>query len=235
MSTTKQSSTTKHERPSTALEVTKVAAAVVTPARPQAMAPRETATTAVSLPLGRGLMTRARTEWLPVAAWKVGRTGRPGFLGLALLLASAIFLVSTHLDVASDVEALRAQAALAPAQRSVAIVEDQAGQAPGTPVFAPRSTLPATLHQIFDQAALARLSVDTARYEISAVKGTGVFRYRLSFPVTGPYPQVRAFIDSVLATMPAVALTDLTLERKTIGSANVEAQIRLTVYTGSDP
>ncbi len=60
-------------------------------------------------------------------------------------------------------------------------------------------------------------------------------RYQIAFPVTGPYPQIRAFIDSTLATMPAVGLSELVLERKSIADVNVEAQLRMTVYTRSTP
>ena len=60
-------------------------------------------------------------------------------------------------------------------------------------------------------------------------------RYQIAFPVTGPYPRIRAFIDATLATMPAVALSDLVLDRKSIADGSVEAQIRMTVYTRSAP
>src|SRR5205085_1454739 len=45
--------------------------------------------------------------------------------------------------------------------------------------------------------------------------------------------QIRAFIDATLATMPAVALSDLVLDRKSIADGDVEAQIRMTVYTAA--
>lgn len=57
----------------------------------------------------------------------------------------------------------------------------------------------------------------------------------MAFPVRGPYPQIRAFLDGTLAAMPAVALDGLVLERKSIGDGNVEAQIRMTVYARSSP
>src|SRR3989442_6108084 len=60
---------------------------------------------------------------------------------------------------------------------------------------------------------------------------SGGVRIQIAFPVTGPYPQIRAFVDATLATMPAVALSDLLLHRKAIADGNVEAQIRMTVYT----
>src|ERR1700686_459093 len=52
--------------------------------------------------LARGLAARLSNEWLPRAAWTISRTGRPGLVGIALLLAAALFLVSTHLKVAAE-------------------------------------------------------------------------------------------------------------------------------------
>ena len=60
-------------------------------------------------------------------------------------------------------------------------------------------------------------------------------RYQIAFPVTGPYPQIRAFIDNALATMPAVALEDLVLDRKSIADGAIDAQLRMTVFTRSAP
>jgi len=98
-----------------------------------------------------------------------------------------------------------------------------------------RTEMPAILRQLFDEATRAQLAVDTAKYEINTMTSSGVVRHQLAFPITGPYPQIRAFIDATLATMPAVALRELALERKSIADGNVEAQVRMTVYTRSTP
>jgi hypothetical protein len=91
--------------------------------------------------------------------------------------------------------------------------------------------MPALLRQLLGEATHARLAVDTGRYEIKETRSGGVVRYHVAFPVTGPYPQIRAFIDATLARMPAVALTGLELERRSILDSDVEAQIRMTFYT----
>jgi hypothetical protein len=94
--------------------------------------------------------------------------------------------------------------------------------------------MPSILRQLFAKATQARLALDTGRYEINATRSAGVVRYQVAFPVTGPYPQVRSFIDGTLATMPAVGLSELVLERKSISDANVDALIRMTVYTAAN-
>ena len=181
--------------------------------------------------LARRLAVRLSSEWLPRAAWTISRAGRPGLVGIALLLTTALFLFSTHLRVAAEVEALRADLAAAQWQARTAAADKVADPATAMRALPARTDMPAILRQLFNKATQARLAVDTGKYEINAMGSSGVVRYQLAFPVTGPYPQIRAFIDATLATMPAVALNDLVLDRKSIADGNVEAQIRMTVYT----
>ncbi len=181
--------------------------------------------------LGRRLAARLGNEWLPRAAWTLSRTGRPGLVGMALLLAAALFLFSTHLRVASEVQALREDLAAAQARGRRTAADGGAGPAAARRVLPARTEVPEILRRLFEEAGRARLSVDSGKYEVNAAGGGGVVRYRIAFPVTGPYPQIRAFIDAALAGLPELGLADLTFQRKAIGDGGVEAQIRMTVYT----
>jgi hypothetical protein len=170
--------------------------------------------------------------WLSRAAWTIGRTGRPGLIGIALLLAAALFLFSTLLRVASDVETLRSSLAAAqqpgpPAPADMA--PDPAGISLSLP---PRTDVPEILRRVFQEARRARVTVDSGKYEVDATRGS-VVRYQIAFPVNGYYPDIRAFIDATLATIPAVALSDLAFERRAISDGDVQAQIRLTVYASA--
>jgi hypothetical protein len=181
----------------------------------------------------RRLAARIRNEWLPRLVWTVDRTGRPGLVGIALLLAAGVFLVSTHLKIAAEVASLRAGQGAAPSR-----AHPPAAPAPPHPVAGlsrlPAGTdVPAMLRQLFSTATQAKLAVDTGRYEVNTTKGSSVVRYEVSFPVTGPYPQIRSFIDSTLTKMPVVALSGLLVERKAISEGEVEAQIRMTIYTAA--
>ena len=184
--------------------------------------------------LAHRVASRLGTTWLPRAAWTVGRTGRAGLVGLGLLLAAALFLVSTYLQVSRDVDALRADVAAARARAPSSADEELRPAAP-LQALPTREESPAILRELFGKATQARLAVDIARYELGAAKAGGVVRYQVAFAVTGPYPQVREFLDSTLETMPAVAISSLALERKSIHDGNVEAQLRMTVYARSAP
>jgi len=190
---------------------------------------------AVAIGAARRWLTVVSDRWLPRVAWSLQRTGRLGLSGVALLLASAIFLVSTHLPLTREVEELRSQVESAPAGASASSrpVSDS-----GTAMLRSlpsRAEAPALLGVLLKQADAAHLSIDTGKYETAALKSGGVTSYQVSFPVTGPYPQVRQFIDATLTALPAVALSELSLTRKAIGDGSVEAQIRLTFFTREAP
>lgn len=185
--------------------------------------------------LHRRLAARLTGAWLPRAAWALGRTGRPGLAGLALLLASALFLLSTHLPVAREVRALRADLAAAQRQPRAPAADEAADPALAARALPARDEVPALLRRLFAEAGRAHLAIDTAKYEVSVARTGGVVRTQIAFPVTGPYPEIRAFIDAALTELPAVGLGQLVLERKSIADGNVEAQLRMTLYTRSAP
>ena len=201
-------------------------ASAPTAPRPPVPAPRRSDMMA---PVRRAL-DRAQNEWAPLAVWHVGRTGRSGLVGLGLVMASAVFFFSTHGQIANEAASL--QADLAKAKSHAAVVAPLANEAQQTLRHLPaRADMPALLGVLLQQADAAKLTLDTGKYEAAASKSGDITRYRVSFPVTGPYPQVRQFIDAVLVALPAVSISELNIERKTIADGNVEARLRLTFYT----
>ncbi len=183
----------------------------------------------------RRWFARMSEDWLPRVGWSLQRTGQLGLSGLGLLVASAIFLVSTHLPLARELDDLRAQVqstSLQSAVVSTALRDSGTALLRSLPA---RGEMPAVLGTLLKQADAAHLSIDTGKYETTPLKSGGVMTYQISFPVTGPYPQVRQFIDSTLAALPAAAMTELSITRKAIGDGAVEAQIRLTVFTRDSP
>ncbi|HUO94934.1 MAG TPA: type 4a pilus biogenesis protein PilO [Steroidobacteraceae bacterium] len=178
---------------------------------------------------------RVANEWLPRATWTVARTGRPGLVGLALLVASAVFFASTQVPVENEIAALRGQLASARLHQATAPRAEASDVAKALRNLPKRADMPAILGVLLQQADDARLTLDTGKYETSSSKSGDIVRYKVAFPVTGPYPQVRKFIDATLTALPAAAISDLSIERKNIADGTVEAQIRLTVFTRSAP
>jgi hypothetical protein len=184
-----------------------------------------------ALALPRRLLVRISDHWLPYIVWAAQRAGRLGLTGIVLLGTALVFLISTHLPLAREVDGLRSQLASAHAQvvESPATVSDHPTALLHS--LPARGQMPGLLRVVLQQADAAHLGIDTGKYEMTAQKSGGVMSYQVSFPVTGPYPQVRQFIDATLTALPAVAMSELSLTRKTIGDGAVEAQIRLVVFT----
>ena len=202
---------------------------------PKAVRPPAIVRRSDALAPARRLGLRVVNEWLPRASWTIARTGRPGLVGLALLVATAVFLVSTQRPIAHDVASLREQLASAQQHQLEAPRAEVNDVARALKNLPKRLEMPALLGVLLKQADEAHLTMDTGKYEMTTSKSGDIVRYKVSFPVVGPYAQVRHFIDATLAALPAAAISELSIERKAIGDSAVEAQIRLTVFTRSAP
>lgn len=183
----------------------------------------------------RRLAARVSSAWLPRLVWWLGCSGRPGFVGMALLGATAVFFFSTHLPLSSELLRLRGELAQARSRDGAAAPHAPSVSARGLRNLPTRTEMPRVLGVLFEQAEGAHLAIDTAKYEIGTTKAGALVRYRLSFPVEGTYSNVRRFIDSSLIALPALAIDDLTIARKAIGDPTVAAQLRVTIFTRSSP
>ena len=60
-------------------------------------------------------------------------------------------------------------------------------------------------------------------------------RFQMSLPIKGEYPQIRKYLDSLLAEIPVVSLEHMQLERQKVGDPALEAKIRLALYMEQKP
>jgi hypothetical protein len=170
-------------------------------------------------------------------AQSVQDIGRPGIVGIALLMFSLAFAASTlgpswrELDrqrAAAGAEEGTARNGLVPASRDAAspAAELRAFYA----IFPPQSQAPELLSRLYAAAAENRLQLLRGEYVLSAESQTGLTRYRIVLPVRGSYSQIRAFIGAVLRAVPAAALDEVSFERSRVSERGVDARIRLTLY-----
>jgi hypothetical protein len=61
-----------------------------------------------------------------------------------------------------------------------------------------------------------------------------VGRYELEFPLKAEYPKVRDFINRTLNAVPSAGLDKLRIERKAVGDALVNADVRFVVFVRSE-
>lgn len=163
--------------------------------------------------------------------------GRPGVVGIALLVFSASFAGSTLWPSWRELERQRAAAAAARIEGRETTA--RASRRPASPsaelqafyeLFPAQSATPELLSQLYAAAAKKRLPLTRGEYGLSADPQTGLLRYRVALPVRGSYSQIREFVGAVLRAVPAAALDEVSFERSRIADRVVDARIRLTLY-----
>jgi hypothetical protein len=136
---------------------------------------------------------------------------------------------------------------VAPAEREVAkrsaAAAAQRARLPVQPVSAPEGVaelerfyrrfptldgLQGELEAVYQHARASKLQLAQGEYRLE--KGAGLAAYRVTLPVRGSYAQVRQFVGRLLKEMPTASLDALRFDRKKAGDAQVEAQVRLTIY-----
>ncbi len=156
--------------------------------------------------------------------------GAPGVIGVGVL----VFCLPFYL------------ASVAPAEREVAKRSAAAAKTTrlaGQPVSAPDGAadlerfyrrfptldaLQSELEAIYAHARASKLQLAQGEYRLE--KGAGLAAYRVTLPVRGSYAQVRQFVGHVLKDMPTASLDAVRFDRRKAGDAQLEAQVRLTIY-----
>jgi hypothetical protein len=184
---------------------------------------------------GTGLaQIRAGTRSVvPYAEFVAHRLGRAGIVGVALLVFGAVGFASTNAALRDQISADAATLERLSSNTGPAI-------APTTPQarydefvngLPSRDDVPALMQQIVTVAANQGLSLEEGKYEIvTSGNADRLARYRMSFPVTGRYPQVRALIEGALLAVPAMSLDGLRVTRKDVGVGVVAAELDFVVF-----
>jgi hypothetical protein len=167
---------------------------------------------------------------LAIIRFYLGRLGKVGMAGALLMVASLIYdsAVVQPRKLALGEQLLRNQRA----QQEAAARQARASQAPageaGQPALAPVAA--AALRRLFDAADQAGLELDRGEYRLTEIKEAHLRRYQLSLPVSGGYPEIRAFVTQALNADPALALNAIQLRRDRIESPDLEGLLNFTLY-----
>jgi Tfp pilus assembly protein PilO len=167
----------------------------------------------------------------------VRHLGWPGFAGTLLLLASLGYTLAGVLPAREDVA--RAQARAARAETVLARIRSGKDVAPLTAkqrgeIF--YAALPAQadvtqyIERIYRAAAAETLSLALGEYAQVDIPATRMARYRIVLPLHGSYGQVRRFIAAAAAAVPGLTLDDLSMQRQSVGDAEVDARVQLSLY-----
>jgi hypothetical protein len=173
---------------------------------------------------------------VPYASYGAQRLGTLGIVGIALLAFSAVVLMSANLPLRDEVAGATAtleDLAAAPDTITAAAMsaEPQTQLTRLLESLPSRDDLPGLMTRIVAASTAAGVNLDEGSYELVAAGKAGhIARYRLSFPVLGTYPQVRAFVDRALVEVPAMSLDRLSLERGDVADQSVSAELEFAVF-----
>jgi hypothetical protein len=160
------------------------------------------------------------------------RLGAPGILGLGILLACAGFYVSALEPAQKE---LRAQRAALERQRAPQRAQPVAANGRAEELrrfynlFPTTADLPNQVERLYRLGRGAGLELAQGEYRLER-RPSGPWTYRVTLPVRGTYPQVRQFLSALLNDMPVASLDAVRFERKKVADAQLEAQLRVTVY-----
>ena len=142
-----------------------------------------------------------------------------------------------RLDVAGP-DIVAAQADILDGQRRKLTAQRDEKLANFAIVAAHRQTHHITVDQLFlagKQSIFAatelQLQFSGGEYRLFAGKEKLVDRYVVSLPVRGDYREIRQFLVALRSEFPTLAIEDVSLRRDNIGASDIEAQLRLILFT----
>jgi hypothetical protein len=160
------------------------------------------------------------------------RLGAAGVLGIGLALACVGFYVSALAPLEQEaaaqrlaLERLKTRTPHRPVSSGGREEDLRRFQA----LFPSASELTGEVENVHRLARRAGLDLAQGEYRLER-RTTGLWAYRVTLPVRGSYAQVRQFIGHVLKDMPTASLDAVRFDRRKAGDAQLEAQVRLTIY-----
>ena len=91
------------------------------------------------------------------------------------------------------------------------------------------------LKTLFALADKNGLALRQGEYRSSQDRAGRFLTYQVTLPVTGRYGAIWQFAFDALRALPHASLDDVAFRRDAIGSATVEARLRLTLYLAASP
>jgi hypothetical protein len=159
------------------------------------------------------------------------RLGAAGVVGIGVTFACLPFYFSSVRPAERELQARRIAAEQAHARSNIQNVS-----APRTAdlgrfyqAFPAMDRLPDELERLYGLARAARLDPSQGEYRLEQ-RGAGLASYRITLPLRGAYPDIREFLSATLQQMPYAAVDGLRFERKKVGDAQLEAQVRVTLF-----
>jgi Tfp pilus assembly protein PilO len=174
------------------------------------------------------------------ALWRQSRTGVL-VVGVLLLINLAGWLIVSRV-VAPQVEAARKalsreqdrlrqqKAGELPAQSGSAYRQGRREFEEFQNTLLPKKELTLFLGEIYSLAKEANLGIDRIRFHPEPVAEQGLLRYTLDFSVSGDYPQIKTFIQSLENSGRIIILDKMSLSGEQAEKDRVALGLQLTTY-----
>jgi hypothetical protein len=162
------------------------------------------------------------------------RLGLPGWLGMALMVVAGAHLLLVvwpaletrdRLDreIAASEEKLSlctSGADLSPAQRLASFYGE----------FPTAERVPDELARLFKFAETHKLELDVGEYSFVRAQGGRLDQFRITLPIRGVYPDIRAFAAEALEAVPALSLESVALRREKVVETTVDGRIVFLLF-----
>lgn len=173
-------------------------------------------------------------------AWRLRRLARglngPLLLAFGIATFGTVFYFSTLAPLLGEREQLRAQLAerielrQASPQPVEATRDPQADLAAFYVGLAREADVPDQLRRLHRAAQAQGLRLAQSQYRPLPDPGGKLIRYQILLPARGSYPEIRRFLAQAARDVPGLALEGIRFQRRDIGEAELEAQIRFTLF-----
>jgi Tfp pilus assembly protein PilO len=172
------------------------------------------------------------------------RLGIWGLLGLFLIIVSSFFYITKIPALNESTVALMQARLEAESQDHKSIVEEETPPTQNTAEeietyyerFPKAELLPVILATINQLANQQKIALNSGDYKLSKIKQTDdanrkiLTKYEITLPVTGQYTQIRTFVAEVLEKLPAIALTDIQMNRESTMDSSVESKLVFILF-----
>jgi hypothetical protein len=163
------------------------------------------------------------------------RLGTTGLAGLGLL-ATALLLQLTQVESLQR-EAVAQHEKLAALRLAAATHDADPAPAPLNPLamLPPTGEASQRIGELERLAHAHGISLPRGQYGVAPLAGTALARWQLVLPVEAPYPALHAFLAAALERLPNLTLDELKLKRERIESAELQAELRLSLFVENAP
>jgi hypothetical protein len=179
-------------------------------------------------------------QLMPQLRWYIGRLGVIGKIGAGLVVVAGVYFFSAVLPQESTLQQLKERA-------ETLQIQAQSKQTPGDTesgkkmsgdqalqafydFFPPIDSSPFWIRELVRIAKKQNVELSSSEYRLVNENDARLARYEMILPIRGSYAQVRAFIADALKTVPAMAISAITIKREAVTSEKLEVRLEINLF-----